>query len=88
MTGAENRCRERVRIATVANRLQTRGASTFKLLMTHTKTKSPTQELIHTQQFYHWQHYRANRLRAAEAALEQNPQPGQQQQRQQLGAKP
>jgi len=29
---------------------------------------SAAQELIHTQQYYHWLHYRANRLRAAEAA--------------------
>jgi hypothetical protein len=29
-----------------------------------------TQELIHTQQYYHWLHYRANRLKAA-AALQQ-----------------
>jgi hypothetical protein len=33
-----------------------------------------TQELIHTQQYYHWLHYRANRLKAA-AALQQEQAP-------------
>ena len=32
------------------------------------------QELIHTQQYYHWLHHRANRLKAA-AAMQQERAP-------------
>ena len=35
------------------------------------------QELVHTQQYFHWLHYRANRLRAAEAQQQQGPTPQQ-----------